>query len=383
MMSMAGGWFFLMVCEEFTLGNKNFRLEGLGSYMSVAANEGNYTAMAYGILAMIAIIVALDQFIWQPLVAWSEKFKIEYSLNSKPKESWFLNLLIDSNILEFANNIYKKITTISEKKFINLERINKKNRSKKNKNLFFINIIPNLVLSLIVFFILFASYKVILMIKYIPSNTWYTIFKSDSYTLIRVLITILIGSLWTIPFGIYLGLSPKLSKILQPIIQISASFPAPMLFPIIIGIFYVLHINLSYGSIILMLMGTQWYILFNVIAGALNIPSEIITMGKVFKLSLWERFSSIYFKAIFPYLVTGWITAAGGAWNASIVAEYVNFKNHTIATTGIGALIAQAANAEQIPLLAASVLVMALTVVLFNKLVWKNLYKLSQNYKVR
>jgi len=382
MMSMAGGWFFLMVCEEFTLGNKNFRLEGLGSYMSVAANEGNYAAMAYGILAMIIIIVTLDQFIWQPLVAWSEKFKIEYSHSSKPKESWFLNLLIDSNILEFIRNKHKRFTELFVHYTKKLGFKKQKNDIKKNKSIF-LSIIPNVILVLISIFLLIASYKIIYIMKPLSTNMWHVILKADFYTLLRVLSTVFIGSLWTIPLGIYLGLSPKISKIMQPIIQISASFPAPMLFPIIIGIFYALHIGLNYGSVVLMLMGTQWYILFNVVAGTLNIPSEFITMGKIFKLSLWERFSSIYFKAILPYLVTGWITAAGGAWNASIVSEYVNFKNHTLTTTGIGALIAQAANSGQIPLLAASVLVMALTVALFNKLVWKNLYKLSQNYKVR
>lgn len=381
MMSMAGGWFFLMVCEEFSLGNKNFRLEGLGSYMSVAASDGNYLAMFYGILAMMIIIVALDQLIWQPLIAWSEKFKIEYTLTSKPKESWFLNLLIDSNIIEFTRNIYNKASVWLSEKLENFKR--QKKKIKKTKKGGLVSILANATLALIVAFILFASYKIIIMIQNIPKETWFYIFKSDSYTLIRVLITIMIGSLWTIPFGIYLGLSPKLSKILQPVIQITASFPAPMLFPVLIGLFFALNVNLSYGSIILMLMGTQWYILFNVIAGAINIPSEMIEMGKVFKLSLWEKFKSIYFKAIFPYLVTGWITAAGGAWNASIVAEYVTFKNQTIATVGIGSLISKAADSGQISLLAASVLVMALTVVFFNKLVWKNLYKLSQNYKVR
>lgn len=383
MMSMAGGWFFLMVCEEFSLGNKNFRLEGLGSYMSVAANQGNYLAMFYGILAMMIIIVVLDQLIWQPLIAWSEKFKIEYSLNSKPKESWFLNLLIDSNIIEFTKNIYKKTSIWWLEKFKYLIIKNKKKKIEKTKKTFITNIFANSILILITVFILFATYKIILIIQKIPKETWLNIFKSDFYTLIRVLITITIGSLWTIPFGIYLGLSPKLSKILQPVIQITASFPAPMLFPALIGLFYALNINLKYGSIILMLMGTQWYILFNVIAGAINIPSEMIEMGKVFKLSIWEKFRSIYFKAIFPYLVTGWVTAAGGAWNASIVAEYVTFKNQTISTVGIGSLISKAANSGQISLLAASVLIMALTVVFFNKLVWNNLYKLSQNYKVR
>ncbi len=292
-------------------------------------------------------------------------------------------MLIDSNILEFLSNTSKKISTWFEEKFKNLKISYQKERTKKVKKEFLINFISNLILIAISGFIVFASYKIILMIKDLPISFWWYILKSDAYTLTRVLITVLLGSLWTIPFGIYLGLSPKLSKLLQPIIQITASFPAPMLFPVLIGIFYALKIHLSYGSIILMLMGTQWYILFNVIAGAISIPSEMIEMGKVFKLSLWEKFKSIYFKAILPYLVTGWITAAGGAWNASIVAEYVTFKNQTISTTGIGALISKAANSGQIPLLAASVLIMALTVVFFNKLVWKNLYKLSQNYKVR
>lgn len=381
MMSMAGGWFFLMICEEFTLGNKNFRLEGLGSYMFQAAAESNYWAMFYGILAMIIIIVGLDQLIWQPLVAWSEKFKIEYSLTSKPKESWFLNLLIDSNILEFLKKSYNKLhSTILEKFFITNK---KKYIPNNNIKSYLRKIMINSVLLLIAILILFASYKVTIIITSLSYQTWIKIFKSDIYTLLRVLITIILGSLWTVPFGIYLGLSPKLSKIMQPIIQVTASFPAPMIFPILIGIFYILNINLSFGSIILMLMGTQWYILFNVISGTMSIPSEMLEMAKVYKLSLWERFKTIYFKAIFPSLTTGWVTAAGGAWNASIVAEYVTFKNHTISTIGIGALISKAANSDQLPLLAASVATMALTVVFFNKLVWKNLYKISQNYRVR
>jgi NitT/TauT family transport system permease protein len=195
-----------------------------------------------------------------------------------------------------------------------------------------------------------------------------------------VMASILIGLCWTLPAGLAIGLSQRLSRIFQPIVQVAASFPAPMLFPVVVAILASLRIGLGWGSIILMLLGTQWYILFNVIAGASAIPSDLREVGTAFGFSRWQRFRNLYLPAIFPYLVTGCLTAAGGAWNASIVSEYYNISGPTLQTFGLGAIVSQAGEQRNFPLLAASTLVLAATVVLFNRLVWKPLYKIAETH---
>jgi NitT/TauT family transport system permease protein len=195
----------------------------------------------------------------------------------------------------------------------------------------------------------------------------------------RVLVSTALGTLWALPAGLAIGLSPRLSRIFQPIVQVAASFPAPMLFPLVIAILDLLGIPLNFGCIALMLLGTQWYILFNVIAGAMAVPADLREVARSYRLGRWQRFCIIYCPAVFPYLVTGWVTAAGGAWNASIVAEFVTFKGEVIKAKGLGGQISDATLKGNFPLLAASVLVMAVAVVLFNRLVWRRLYELAEH----
>jgi NitT/TauT family transport system permease protein len=196
-------------------------------------------------------------------------------------------------------------------------------------------------------------------------------------TLGRVLIATAVGTLWAVPAGLRIGLSPRLSRLLQPVVQVVASFPAPMLFPIVIYLLDLLGITLDWGSIVLMLLGTQWYILFNVIAGAMAIPADLKEAARSYNINGWQRFWVLYMPAIFPYLVTGWVTAAGGAWNASIVAEYIQLKDRVLQAHGLGARISEAVVQEQIAVLAASILVMSTLVVMFNRLVWRRLYHLA------
>jgi NitT/TauT family transport system permease protein len=187
-----------------------------------------------------------------------------------------------------------------------------------------------------------------------------------------------LGTLWAVPAGLAIGLSPRLSRVFQPIVQVAASFPAPMLFPSAIAALQFAGVSLNWGCILLMLLGTQWYILFNVIAGAMAIPADLREAARSYRISGWRRFRVLYLPAVFSYLVTGWITAAGGAWNASIVAEYVTFKGDVVQAWGLGAQINQATSEANFPLLAASVLVMAAVVVLFNRLVWRRFYELAE-----
>jgi NitT/TauT family transport system permease protein len=204
------------------------------------------------------------------------------------------------------------------------------------------------------------------------------ILRAGGWTLGRVLLSTAAGTLWALPAGLAIGLSPRLSRVFQPIVQVAASFPAPMLFPLVIAGLKAAGISLGWGSVVLMLLGTQWYILFNVIAGASSVPSDLREAARSYRLTLSQRFTSLYLPAVFPYLVTGWVTAAGGAWNASIVAEYVTFKGQVLAANGLGAQISVAAEHADFPRLAASVTVMAAVVVLFNRTVWKRFYRIAE-----
>jgi NitT/TauT family transport system permease protein len=200
----------------------------------------------------------------------------------------------------------------------------------------------------------------------------------SALTLGRVLIAVALGTLWALPAGLWIGLSPRLTRVLQPVVQVLASFPAPMLFPLAIAVLARLGISLGWGSIVLMLLGTQWYILFNVLAGARSIPGDLREAARSYRLTPGQTFWHVHLPAVFPYLVTGWVTAAGGAWNASIVAEYVTFRGQVVTTRGLGSQISLAAEKAQLSLLAASVTIMAIVVVTFNRTVWRSLYRYSE-----
>ncbi len=208
--------------------------------------------------------------------------------------------------------------------------------------------------------------------------TWRDIAAGGGLTFARVLVATILGTLWTLPAGLIIGLSPRLSRILQPIIQIAASFPASMLFPIVITLMAACGVTLGFSSMVLMLLGTQWYILFNVIAGAMTIPADLREAAHAYGITGRQRLFTLYLPAIFPYLVTGCVTAMGGAWNSSIVAEFMSTDSGTISTFGLGSMISKAANDSDLPTLAASVVAMSLIVVGINRTVWKRLYRLSE-----
>jgi NitT/TauT family transport system permease protein len=224
----------------------------------------------------------------------------------------------------------------------------------------------------------YGAWKLIELLREVTLREWGQTVAAAILTLARVLASTAIGTLWALPAGIAIGLSPKLSRIFQPIVQVAASFPAPMLFTLVIAGLGMFGIPLTWGCIVLMLLGTQWYILFNVIAGAMAVPADLREAGRSYRLDLWQRFRTLYLPAVFPYLVTGWVTAAGGAWNASIVAEFVNDNQVTLHAGGLGDQISRSVNDAAFPLLAASVLVMATVVVAFNRTVWRPLYELAE-----
>jgi len=375
MMSMAGGWFFLMINESLKVGDKDFRLPGLGSYMRVAAEKGDLKAEVFAVLAMILMIVFLDQVLWRPVVVWAQRFRIEDTVQNEDSQSWFLNLIRRSRLIrrwdhwrskrrrKAHGRRAKSLTQQAE----SLERI--------------AGLAPWLALGglmVLSALLMLGAYGIFHLLAKLPAKAWWMLLKADGLTLSRVLASILVGLAWTLPAGLAIGLSQRLSRIFQPIVQVAASFPAPMLFPAVIAVLAYLKVGLGWGSIVLMLLGTQWYILFNVIAGASAIPSDLREVGTAFGFSRWQRFRNLYLPAIFPYLVTGCLTAAGGAWNASIVSEYYNTSGPILKTFGLGAIVQQATDEKDFVLLAAATLVLAGTVVLFNRLVWKPLYKIAE-----
>ena len=378
MLSMAGGWFFLMINEAFRLGDRDFRLPGIGSYMSVAVDEGRMDAMLWAVGAMTLMIVAVDQVLWRPVVVWAQKFRTEEGGQQERMTSWFLHWLRRSRLLLVLRLVWRRARTRWQRRRSPSPSPTGRptiERPPAGRPAAWLGVV---LLTLLVAVLLFGAWKLTHILRRVPAGEWGTLTGAAGWTLGRVLLATALGTLWALPAGIAIGLSPRLSRILQPVVQIVASFPAPMLFPIVIAGLAAAGVSLGWGSIVLMLLGTQWYILFNVIAGAMAIPADLQEAARSYRLRGWRRFRALYLPGVFPYLVTGWVTAAGGAWNASIVAEFVTFKGRTLQAHGLGAQISAAAAAADFPKLAASILVMSAIVVVFNRTVWRRCYQFAE-----
>ena len=373
MMSVAGGWFFLIACEMFVLGNRDLRLPGLGSYLQTAANNGNTHAILWGLAVMVGVIVLIDQIIWRPVIAWSEKFKFEQVESAQPPRSPVLNLLKRSSLLPVLGAV--SFRPLGEQLELYFARRHTLTAVRQASGA--IKWIERLVLAAIGLGIAVAFAKMSILLTGLTKAELNAILKGAGATFLRVELTLVLAGLWTIPAGVAIGLHPKLSAIAQPLAQIAASVPATALFPIILLLLIRIGGGLGIGSIVLLLLGTQWYILFNVIAGAMAIPTDLEEVCGIFRFGILERWSKLFLPGIFPYLVTGFVTASGGAWNASIVAEYFRFRGQTFTTTGLGAVISSATDSGNFRVLLAATILMAAIVVTINRLVWRRLYSVA------
>jgi len=374
MMSVAGGWFFLMACEMFVLGNRDFRLPGLGSYLQTAANAGDTRAILLGLATMIGVIVLLDQVVWRPVIAWAEKFKFEQVGSANVPRSPVLTLLHSSKLLPFVTR--SVVLPLRERLDLHFAREHETPSPEQvgnRRRLWAMRAAMVVVLGAIAY----AVVKMFTVLATVSSAELRHIVWGAGATFLRVEVVLVLAALWAIPVGVLVGLRPRLSAVAQPIAQIAASVPATALFPIILLALVRAGGGLGIGSIALLLLGTQWYVLFNVIAGATAIPSDLKEVCTVYHLSSSERWRRLFLPAVFPYLITGLVTASGGAWNASIVAEYVRFRGQTISTIGLGAIISQATDAGNFRLLLTATVVMVVTVVIINRLVWRRLYALA------
>jgi NitT/TauT family transport system permease protein len=375
MMSVAGGWFALMVCEMFVLGSRDFRLPGLGSYLQTAASDGDTTSILWGVITMVAVIVLIDQFIWRPIIAWAEKFKIEQVESTDAPQSWVLNLVKHSTGL--AKLREKTLRPLSEQLLLHFARKQGEDHMTKVEPAWRTWLARTIALLALVG-IGYAMVRVAISLSGLQRAEFHEAALGLGATFLRVNLALLIGTLWTVPAGVAIGFNPKLARIAQPLAQIAASVPATALLPVILLVLIRLGGGLNLASIVVLLLGTQWYVLFNVIAGAMAIPTDLKECCSVFHIHGFDRWKKLILPGIFPYLVTGLVTASGGAWNASIVAEYFHFKGQIYTTIGLGATISQATDSGDFHLLIAATMLMAATVVTVNRLVWRKLYALSE-----
>jgi NitT/TauT family transport system permease protein len=382
LMSMAGGWFFLTICEAFTLSGKDFRLEGLGSYMAVAIEQGNVNAMLGGFIAVIVLILGMDFIVWRPIIAWTRRFRLDESPEAFQEIPFMQLLLQESKIVRIVDQFFKYLwyprfhgrQKVKKRSFIiktiqgairNLDEIEWLNH---------FHVFGRLILVAGIVLVLWASSKIFIFLEKISVAEWILIVQSAGLTLLRVFGCLLVSIVWTVPFGLWVGLSSERTRVFQPLIQLAASFPAPMLYPLVLMGLQFVGIGLGIGSGVLMLLGVQWYVLFNVLAGATMISRELRETFLLVGLSKTDTWKNLYIPSILPNLVTGLVTAAGGAWNSSIVAEYVHYKNQVESTMGLGALISEATSQGNYSLLAGSLVVMMVIVVGMNRLLWHRIY---------
>jgi len=379
MMSVAGGWFFLMACEMFVLGKRDFRIPGLGSFLQTAASHGDTRAILWGVAAMITVIVLLDQLVWRPIIVWADKFKFEQVESSRASQTTLLNLIGRASIVLrlyrlLLQPIFKWLTltfTLGARRAAETFSTPKQNRVRRW--------IGYLLAAGVLIGLGFAVFHAARELSGLHREDYRELLESAALTFLRVNTALILGALWTVPVGVAIGSNPRLARIAQPLVQMAASIPATALFPIILLFLLRLRGGLEIAAMLLMLLGTQWYILFNVIAGAMAIPTDLKEAARIYRFGSWDRWRYLILPGIFPYLVTGMVTASGGAWNASIVAEYFHFQGKIVSTPGLGSTISSASDSGRFDVLLASTLIMATVVVLINRLLWRRLYRLASS----
>ena len=386
MLSMAGGWFFLMVNEAFRLGDRDYRLPGVGSYMSVALDQGNVSAMVLAIVAMTVMIVCVDQLLWRPLVVWVEKFRLDETTGGdSAASSWVLDFLrrarLPRRVAVFRRRAYRTARRATRR----LEgplRAATPVILRGPRVAFEHPVARRLARALLVAAIAAGAaaglWQIGRLLGQLGWAEWRQLVSSAALTFFRVMGAVLLATAWALPAGVVIGRSPRLARALQPVIQVVASFPAPMLFPVVVLLFERIGVGLGLGAVALMVLAGQWYVLFNVISAVAAIPEQLKDAATVFRLPTVARWRTLYLPAAFPALVTGWVTAAGGAWNGSIVAEYIEAGGGLRETKGLGSLISEATAHANFPLLAGGIALMSLVVVGWNRVVWRSLMVWAQ-----
>jgi NitT/TauT family transport system permease protein len=377
MMSMGGAWFFLVASEAITVANREYSLPGVGSYAGAAIADGDLAKVGLAIAAMVVLVVGVNVLFWRPLVAWSQKFKNEESEATDVQRSLVLDLVRRSHWPRLLGRAHRAVAWPVNRAGCRLFGVDDTIApppagSRRLGDLVFWVIVGGLL-----------GFGGLRLWGYVTADDGVAVFWTPMWqgtvTFLRVVVVVVVSTLVWVPIGVRIGLNPRLARVAQPLVQVLASFPANFLFPFATWLFIRAHVSLDIGGILLMSLGSQWYILFNAIAGAMAIPSDLQEAMAVMGVRGWQRWKRLILPAIFPYYVTGGITAAGGAWNASIVAEIVTYGGTTLTATGLGAYVSSATERGDFHHILAGVAVMSFYVVSLNRLLWRRLYRLAEN----
>lgn len=375
MMSMSGGWFFVVASEAITVGNTTIELPGIGSWLAKAIDQKDFSAVAWAVLAMAILILLYDQLLFRPIVAWADKFRFEQTAGQEKPRSWVYQLLGRTRFLKVVG-----IPFIWLWQWLMLVRLDGRRgtsfsaKAKKPSRL-----IDAMWLGLVLALAAWGAFTaVIYMRQTLGWGDVGTAFVGGAVTLLRVVVLVALASLVWVPIGVWIGLRPGVAERVQPLAQFLAAFPANVLFPFVVIAIVATGANPAIWLSPLMILGTQWYILFNVIAGASAFPSDLKEAATVFQVRSWTWWRSVILPGIFPYYVTGALTATGGSWNASIVAEVASWGNTRLEAFGLGSYIAKATDAGDFPRVVLGIAVMALFVTLFNRIVWRPLYVFAE-----
>lgn len=402
--SMAGGWFFLTVCEASKIGEHEYRLPGVGAYMAVAIGKSDNQAIVMGIVAMVTLIVVMDFVIWRPVLSWVQRFRLEEVHGGESTEAMMQVVLRESRIVRWlklewrrwrfarreeviaargeAAQFQTEVEAESPAALMTLalgQPIDWRGHLKRvRRDPVVLRWMERAASVAVLLGIVYGGWLLFKILVVVPVSTWVILIRNTWWTFLRVLLALVLSTIWTVPVGIWLGTSARRVQIAQPIIQVLASFPAPMLYPLALGLFFAVGIHFDWGSMLLMMLGVQWYLLFNVLAGAMRAPRELNYALELMESSRWLKWRMLYLPSVFPALVTGWIAAAGSAWNASMVAEVATYMGTQLETAGLGTSIMRASESGDFQTLAASLALMVFVVVVINRVLWAPLYHLAQ-----
>jgi NitT/TauT family transport system permease protein len=376
MMSMSGGWFFVVASEAITVGNTTVTLPGIGSYVALAIQKQNLPAIGYAILTMLLVIIAYDQLLFRPVVAWADKFRFEQTASATAPESWMLDLFRRTRALRALSLPFSAFNKVVSNMHIALPGALKMTQKIKGPPS---RLVDALWLAIVVASTSAAAWQAY---EYLSVTLGLSdVFSAIGYglvTLLRVMVLIACATLIWVPVGVWIGLRPKLAERIQPLAQFLAAFPANLAFPVFVVVIVRYGLNANVWLSPLMILGTQWYILFNVIAGASAFPTDLREAAGSFHLKGWRWWIKVILPGIFPYYITGAITASGGSWNASIVAEVASWGDTHLTATGLGAYIATATEAGDFPRVVLGIAIMCILVTLFNRLLWRPLYAFGE-----
>jgi NitT/TauT family transport system permease protein len=373
-MSMSGGWFFVVASEAITVGNTTVTLPGIGSYVALGIQQQNLPAIGYAILTMLLVIIAYDQLLFRPVVAWADKFRFEQTASATAPSSWMLDLFRRTRALRALTLPFAALNKNISNLHLAIPGLKMPARLGPSSR-----VVDGAWLILVLASTGYAAWRAY---QYMAT----TLHPSDVLaaigygliTLVRVIVLIALASLIWVPVGVWIGLRPKLAERIQPLAQFLAAFPANLAFPVFVVIIVRYSLDPNIWLSPLMILGTQWYILFNVIAGASAFPTDLREAAGSFHLRGWRWWIKVILPGIFPYYITGAITASGGSWNASIVAEVASWGDTHLTANGLGAYIANATEAGDFPRVVLGITVMCVLVTLFNRLLWRPLYAFGE-----